>query len=169
MYGLTAWNPLKLPSAFAITFHSAAALAIICAVVSLTIDWTRKRLVYTFPSDLAGIVFFVAVGYLAFFLPFKSPASHAIAFNLVLFAGIFGLIFLGHFRGESSFVNIALLFFGLAVISRYFDFAWELLPRSVFFILGGLLLLGGGMLLERLRRRTLRQMRAVEVGDESET
>lgn len=169
VHALADWAPLELPSAFAIAFHIAAALAIICAIVSFAIDMNRKRLVYTFLSDLAGMVFLVAVGYMALFLPFKSPASYAITFNLVFFAGIIGLIFLGYFRGDSSFVNIALIFFGVAVISRYFEFAWGLLPRSIFFILGGLLLLGGGMLLERLRRRTLKRMRAMEVIDESET
>ena len=162
-------NALELPSAFLATFHIASALAIICAAGSFIIDMSRKRLAYTFISDLSAVVFFVAVGYLALFLPFESPASYAITFNLVLFAGMIGLLFLGYFRGESSFVNIALIFFGLAVISRYFDLAWELLPRSAFFVLGGLLLLGGGMFLERLRRRTLKQMRVMEVVDEGET
>lgn len=162
-------NAIELPSAFVRAFHIAATLAIICAIVSFAIDMARKRLSYAFSSDLAIIVFFVAVGYVALFLPFQSPASYAILFNLVLFVGIVGLVFLGYFRGKGYFINIALIFFGIAVVSRYFEFAWELLPRSVFFIIGGLLLLGGGILLERLRRRTLRRMRAVEVVDESET
>jgi uncharacterized membrane protein len=160
---------LDLPAAFVRAFHISAALAIICAVGSFAIDVTRKRLSYIFSSDLAIIVFFVAMGYVALFLPFQNPASYAVLFNLVLFAGIVGLVFLGYFRGRSYFINIALIFFGIAVVSRYFEFTWDLLPRSVFFILGGVLLLGGGILLERLRRRTLRQMRAIEVVDESET
>lgn len=166
---LTNWDFLALPSVFAVTFHIAAALAVICAIWGFAIDVNRKHLSYKLSSDLVAIVFFVAMGYLALVLPFTSLASYAVIFNLVLFAGIFGLIFLGYFRGVSSLVNIALIFFGLAVIGRYFDFAWELLPRSVFFILGGFLLLGGGMLLERLRQKTLRQMQAIEVADESET
>ena len=89
-------------------------------------------------------------------------------YNLVLFAGIIGLIFLGYFRGEGSFVNIALIFFGLAIIGRYIDLAWGFLPTSAFFVIGGFLLLGGGFLLERLRRKTLKQMQAIEVGEESE-
>ena len=166
---LEAWDPLTLPSAFAIAFHVTAALAVVCAIWSFTIDANRKHLSCILSGDLAAMVFLVAVGYLALFLPFTTPAPHAIIFNLVLFAGILGLIFLGYFKGVGYLVNLALVFFGLAVIGRYFDFTWELLPRSAFFVLGGFLLLGGGMLLERLRRRTLWQMQAIEVADESET
>ena len=165
---IDSWITASLSLAFIITFHVVAALAVICAVWSLIIDADRKSLAYTSWSDLAGIVVFVAIAYLAFFLPAKGQVSYALLFNLVLFAGIIGLIFLGYFRGEGSFVNIALVLFGLAVISRYFDFAWDLLPRSVLFIFGGFLLIGGGILLERLRRKTLKQMRAIEVGEESE-
>jgi uncharacterized membrane protein len=165
---LTNWDFLALPSVFVVTFHIAAALVVICAIWGFALDLNRKHLSYKLSSDLVAMGFFVAIGYLALVMPFTSPASYAVIFNLVLFAGIFGLIFLGYFRGVSSLVNIALIFFGLAVIGRYFDLTWELLPRSVFFILGGFLLLGGGMLLERLRRKTLQQMQAVEVVDESE-
>jgi len=166
---LTAWDFLMLPSAFAVAFHIAAALAVICTIWGLFIDVNRKRLSFQLSSDLAAIVLFVAIGYLLLGLPFTSPIYYAVIFNLLLFAGIIGLIFLGYFRGFSSLVNIALVFFGLAVIGRYFDLTWELLPRSLFFILGGFLLLGGGILLERFRRKTLQQMQAVEVTDESET
>lgn len=162
-------NALELPSTFVRAFHIAAALAAICAIVSFAMDTARKRLSYAFSSDLAAIIILVTIGYVALFLPFQSPASYAIFFNFVLFTGIVGLVFLGYFRGRSYFINIALIFFGIAVVSRYLEFAWELLPRSVFFIFGGILLLGSGILLERLRRRTLRRMRAIEVVDESET
>lgn len=166
---LTNWDFLALPLVFAVAFHIAAALVLICAIWGFTIDVNRKHLSYKLSSDLAAIAFLVAMGYLVLVLPFRSPVYYVVIFNLVLFAGIFGLIFLGYFRGVTSFVNIALIFFGLAVIGRYFDLTSQLLPRSIFFILGGLLLLGGGMLLERLRRKTLRQMQAIEVADESET
>jgi len=43
----------------------------------------------------------------------------------------------------------------LDVTARYFDFFWKLLPRSIFFIVGGLILLAGGMFLERKRRAVL--------------
>ena len=162
------WDPQLLPSAFIIAFSIAVAVAVISVVWSLTIDARRKKTSFILSADLLALLLFTAVGYLALYLPFKSPVTNAVIFNILLFAGIIGLVFLGYFRGAGSLVNIALFFFGLAVIGRYFDLAWDLLPRSAFFVLGGLILLGVGILLERLRRKTMQQMRAVEVEDESE-
>jgi len=168
-HALETWDPMALPLSFAIAFHIVAVIAVICAVWSLFIDVNRKRLSYVLSSDLAAVVFFVGVSYLVLCLPFAAPITYAVIINIILFAGIIGLIFLGYFRGVGYLVNIALVFFGLFVIGRYFDLTWDLLPRSVFFIIGGFLLLGVGILLERLRRKTLRQMQAIEVVDESET
>jgi uncharacterized membrane protein len=56
------------------------------------------------------------------------------------------------------------LFFAFDVIARYFDLFWKLLPRSLFFILGGLLLLFGGVLLERKRRKILSSFDIEEAG-----
>ena len=76
-------------------------------------------------------------------------------FNLLFAAGIIGLICLGYIRRYPPYINIGLLFFVLDVTARYFDFFWKLLPRSIFFIVGGLILLAGGMFLERKRRAVL--------------
>jgi uncharacterized membrane protein len=166
---LRRWDFTQLPLEFAISFHIAAVIAVVGVIWSLAIDVRQKQISGRFTSDLAGIIIIIMMGYLALFLPFESRVPYIIIFNIVLFAGILGLIFLGYFQGVGSLVNIGLVFFGLFVIGRYFDLAWGLLPRSVFFIVGGLILLGVGILLERLRRKTLRQMHAIEVTDESDT
>jgi uncharacterized membrane protein len=166
---LTRWDFTQLPLEFAISFHIAAAIAIAGVIWSLAIDVRQKQISGRLTSDLAGIIIVIMMGYLALFLPFETRTPYITIFNIILFAGILGLIFLGYFQGAGWLVNIALVFFGLFVIGRYFDLAWGLLPRSVFFIVGGLILLGVGILLERLRRKTLQQMHAVEVTDESET
>ncbi|OGO01037.1 MAG: hypothetical protein A2Y90_01835 [Chloroflexi bacterium RBG_13_52_12] len=166
---LVNWHFPDLPTAFIITFHITAALAIIGVAWCLAIDIKQKQSSFKNSGDLLAIIVFTAISYMVITLPFTSPVTYTVIFNVLLFAGIIGLIFLGYFRGNGSLVNIALFFFGLDVIGRYFDFAWKLLPRSIFFIIGGLILLGGGILLERLRRKTLERMRAIEVSDESET
>jgi len=76
-------------------------------------------------------------------------------FNILFALEIVGLIIIGFVRRYPTYVNIGLLFFALDVIARYFDFFWALLPRSLFFILGGLLLLTGGIMLEKKRRKIL--------------
>jgi len=75
--------------------------------------------------------------------------------NIIFALGVIGIIFLGYIRRSSAYINIGLLFFVLDVVARYFDFFWKLLPRSLFFIVGGILLLSGGVFLERKRRKII--------------
>ncbi len=77
----------------------------------------------------------------------------AIAFNLLFLAGLVWLIFAGMHGNDRALVNMAFLFFGVGLPSRYFDTFWTLLNRSYFFMGGGLLLIGGGYLLEKQRRK----------------
>ncbi len=94
---------------------------------------------------------------------FSFKGSLRLIFNLLFLLQIIGLIFLGFIRRYSVYVNIGLLFFSLDVFARYFDLFWELLPRSLFFIFGGLLLLFGGIYLERKRRKILASFHLKEV------
>jgi uncharacterized membrane protein len=110
----------------------------------------------------------VIILFLSLFFPKASPTSVRgglrLFFNILFALEIFGLIILGFIRRYPVYVNIGLLFFALDVIARYFDFFWELLPRSLFFILGGLLLLFGGIILERKRRKILSSFNIKETG-----
>ncbi len=120
------------------------------------------------PETLGLVVLMVVVISLSLFLPKTTPTTVRGDLRLflnVLFAlEIFGVIVLGFIRRYPVYVNVGLLFFALDVIARYFDFFWELLPRSLFFILGGLLLLFGGILLERKRRKILSTFDIEEAG-----
>ena len=77
----------------------------------------------------------------------------AIAFNLLFFAGMLWLIYAGMHSDDRFLVNLAFVFFGLTLLTRYFDTFWTLLNRSYFFMVGGLLLIAGGYALERKRRQ----------------
>jgi uncharacterized membrane protein len=77
----------------------------------------------------------------------------AIAFNLLFFAGLLWLIYAGMYSDDRFLVNLAFVFFGLTLLTRYFDTFWTLLNRSFFFMAGGLLLIAGGYALERKRRQ----------------
>jgi uncharacterized membrane protein len=82
--------------------------------------------------------------------------------NMVFAFIIIGTIILGYVRRYPPYINIGLLFFVLDVFARYFDFFWKLLPRSLFFIIGGLMLLIGGVLLENKRKKVLASFHILE-------
>ena len=102
--------------------------------------------------------------YLVIVLPVCSDLLYPILFNFLLLLGIIGLIFVGYFRGEEAFINLALIFFSVDVVSRYFEFSFSLFDRSLVFIVAGVILLVGGFLLERGRREVVERMRTQEVG-----
>lgn len=68
---------------------------------------------------------------------------------------ILALIY-GYKRGRNYIFSAALGFFILEIITRYFDYFFKVLPRSMFFIIGGIILLTGGIILERNRRKNSR-------------
>ena len=89
------------------------------------------------------------------------PAT--LAANILYAAALLGVIWLGYIRRRPLYINLGLFFFVLDLIARYFDFFFRLLPRSLFFIGGGLLLMAGAVFLERKRRRVLESFRYGEV------
>jgi hypothetical protein len=71
--------------------------------------------------------------------------------NILLFAFIFGMLEHASREDDGVEFNAALTFFAIAVLSRYFDMFFDLLPKSLFFTLGGLVLLAIGGFYERKR------------------
>lgn len=82
----------------------------------------------------------------------SSGVFWAIIFNLVIFLELLGLIFSGYIRRESWLINLGALFLFLLIITKYFDWFFTFLDKSVFFIGAGILLFVVGWLMERGRR-----------------
>ncbi|OPY76674.1 MAG: hypothetical protein A4E65_03129 [Syntrophorhabdus sp. PtaU1.Bin153] len=110
---------------------------------------------------IMAILLYLSLSYAGFLYPHRMHGEGGVPFvmqsiaNLIFAAGIIGIIFLGYIRKSIAYINVGLLFFVLLIIARYFDFFWKLLPRSLFFIAGGLILMLGGIVLERKRRQIL--------------
>ncbi len=76
-----------------------------------------------------------------------------IIINLLLFLLVIGLVYSGLSEHNIFYVNIAFIVFIITFLSRYFDTFWSLMDRSLFFSIGGLLLIVGGYWLEQKRRQ----------------
>jgi uncharacterized membrane protein len=87
---------------------------------------------------------------------FYPPA--AIVFNLLLFGLCLGVVALGYAERRPNLVTVGFWFFGVQLLTRYFDIFGKLMHTSLVFIGAGLLLLVGGGLLERARRQLVRQI-----------
>ncbi len=110
------------------------------------------------PFALSEIYIYMALGFFVLILFFLFKADGAEIFigmlaNLVFFGFIVSLIVIGYRGGYPLLVNFGVFFFVIDFLTRYFDWFWDLLPRSLFFIVGGLLLLVGGIYLEKSRKQ----------------
>jgi uncharacterized membrane protein len=77
--------------------------------------------------------------------------------NATLFSALLGVIYSGARRLDSAIaVNLSTVFFAIAILTRYFDTFFAMMNRSIFFIVGGLILLVGGYLFEQQRRTFVR-------------
>ncbi len=153
--GVLPWSLLSLQAGL-------AAVGVVLFLGYLGVSRDR----YSLPEFLALEVLLLAT----WIVPPALPALGAVArlltsgglwfvvINLLLFGSCLGATTLGVQRGDRALVNVGLTFFAVGVATRYIDVFGQMLERSLFFIGGGVLLLGGGWLVERTRRRLLRQM-----------
>ena len=99
---------------------------------------------------IAAVVILIALN---LFLGGEYGGWMAIALNLLFFAGMVWLLFAGTHTQNRTLINLGFIFFALALMTRYFDTFWSLLNRSFFFMAGGVILIVGGYLLEKQRRK----------------
>lgn len=85
---------------------------------------------------------------------------YTILWNIVSALEILGLISLGYVTNERIYVNIGILFFGILVMSRYFDVFSLYFGTYGSFMIGGALFIALGFGLERFRKKFLEKLSA---------
>ena len=146
----------------------AAVAALIAAWAWMALD-ARQRAQPLLPllTEAAPSFLLLLFAVLVVFLPWNGETAYPVVANLFYGLGVVGLAFLGYLRGREALINLSILFFSIWIFTRYFEYSFDLLDRSVVFIVAGLLLLVGGFLLERARRRVLRRLRQPDAGREA--
>jgi uncharacterized membrane protein len=66
-------------------------------------------------------------------------------------------IYLGVAWESPVFLNTGLVFFAVNLYTRFYEYFWDAMPKSLFFIIAGAALILGGVWVERMRRRVVRQ------------
>lgn len=141
---------------YIISFILMAGLAVLLA--GLTISKIRSNQGGVTEAIFQVIMIAVAAA-VTISLTVLGEAVFVVITNIVLFSAIIAVIVIGYRSREPVLVNVGLVFFVLDVIARYFDFFWDMLDKSVFFMIGGVLLILGGTILERNRRKVLQEMK----------
>ena len=138
------------------------ALSVLIALTAASGIYILKRSGYGRESVKETVVGFLGAFILTvtvFLAGIVGTAGFTAMVNILLFAAIMAVVLIGYSNREPVMINIGIVFFVLDVIARYFDFFWDMLPKSLFFMAGGLLLLVGGTLLERNRRKIIRELK----------
>ena len=124
-------------------------LAIIGLAINLLFNPSKSK-TNSFENGAAlGLLGFTL---LFFFFPAESSV-YTVIYNL-LFAGLtLFLIYIGYQISDIKIVNTGIFWLSMFIFAKYFDFLWDLMDRSLFFIVGGLILVLGGIAMERKRRQ----------------
>ncbi len=142
----------KVTPQFTFAFIGIAVLAALACAYNIWIGKPQGR--FRQLEQQIGLTLCV-IGSIFFLFPVES-GMYTLIFNLILLALILTVLLVGHHREDMSLINIGMMYVGLFILVRYFDFFWELLPRSIFFLVGGCILVVGGIFFEK-KRNALRQ------------
>lgn len=94
------------------------------------------------------------IGFTLFFFFFPAESViYTVIYNLIFALLTVFLIFIGYQKSDIKIVNVGIFWMSIFIFARYFDFFWDLMDRSLFFIVGGIILVLGGIALERKRKQ----------------
>ncbi|MAG11295.1 MAG: hypothetical protein CMI52_00600 [Parcubacteria group bacterium] len=133
---------------FTFFFLTVAVAALLLVVVGLFFNPAKSKTIVLESGFTIGLL---GLGLLNFFFPI-SDGVYQILYNLVFVALIVALYYVGFHREDITVVNLAMGWTAIYFFARYFDFFYDLLDRSIFFIVGGLIFVMGGIALEYKRR-----------------
>lgn len=138
----------QIPNNFVIGFVIFSIIAIILSVVNWFFNRSERTSLIEGPVGIG----FVAVALIFFFYP-STTKIYVLLFNLLLAGFILLLLYEGYQREDMKLVNMGMFWLTVFIVVKYFDWFWDLLDRSLFFLVGGLILVLGGIALEKKRRQ----------------
>jgi len=125
----------------------------IAAMVVIHFGWQRTSL--TDPPVILTLGLLVLLLILS--IVAWTPGPREAYFIVLLTILTAGGIYLGIAWESPVLLNTSIVFFAINVYTRFYEYFWAAMPKSLFFIVGGALLIAGGVWIERVRRRIVRR------------
>ena len=141
------------------------AASVIAVAAMAGLEWWRVRRwggSVVEPFEIATVVLLLTASHVLVRVPAGWEPLYPIVLNALFALAALGLMVSGYLQGREGRINLAMALIALFIISRYFEYSTTLFDRSLVFVGAGVILLAGGFLLERGRRRMLSTMRATE-------
>ncbi|MFH1201843.1 MAG: DUF2157 domain-containing protein [Candidatus Omnitrophota bacterium] len=137
-------------------------LSLIGIMALLMIDEVRKGCFKSKAVNLELLALSLALAGNLILLLSRSVFIGMLAANAVLVAFAIINIFLGVEIKKPSIFTTGIVIFALFIITRFIDVGWKLKEKSLFFIIGGIIILSLGVFLEKQRRKVIERMRQNE-------
>ena len=137
----------------------------VAIAVTAGLAWRRRQRGERETADFAeaGVILVVlAAAHGAALVYVGWQPFYPIVFNVLYALSALGLMASGYLQDHEGRVNLSIGLIALYVITRYFEYSIDLLDSSLLFFGAGVILLAGGYLLDRGRRRMLASMRERE-------
>lgn len=80
---------------------------------------------------------------------------YAIGFNLLLLLTALSSVVLGYYKKQVALVNAGFLIFIVHFVTRYVDMFYDFMPRSLFFIIAGIIVIGIATIMEKKRKQLI--------------
>jgi uncharacterized membrane protein len=128
-------------------------LVALTALFFIHARWQQTRL--SDPPTLA-VLFLLALMLLSSIIAW-APGHREFWFILLLSLLTSAGIYLGIAWESPVFLNTSIVFLAVNVYTRFYEYFWDAMPKSLFFIIGGASLIAGGVWVERARRRLVRE------------
>lgn len=125
----------------------------LAALAFIHVRWRRS----TLTDQPALVVLFLLALMLLTSVIAWNPGHREFWFILLLTLLTSAGIYLGIAWESAVFLNTSIVFFALNVYTRFYEYFWDAMPKSLFFIIGGATLIAGGIWVERMRRRLVQQ------------
>jgi uncharacterized membrane protein len=126
------------------------------ALVALALIHVRWRQTALTDPPVLVVLFFFALTLLFTGIAW-TPGHREVWFILLLTLFASAGIYLGVAWESPVFLNTSIVFFALNLYTRFYEYFWDAMPKSLFFIIGGATLIFGGIWVERLRRKIVRR------------
>ena len=140
------------PTLVWLMFSAPYVLAIVTLAV-IHVKWRRVSLAE--PPAMLALFLLIALAIVS--VVAITPHSRELWFILLLTVLTSSGIYLGIAWESPVFLNTSLVFFAVNLYTRFYEYFWDAMPKSLFFVVGGAALILGGIWVERMRRRLVRQ------------
>ena len=138
--GLSAFRYLKRPHREHTAFEHG--LGVLLVLVAIAFFVWPPQIAVSYPAFRASISYGIPLAQLVY----------TVLFNALLGALSMLLFLVGYYREDIILVNGAVVWSCFLIIARYYDWFWDQLSHSIFFLVGGILLLVLGIFVEKKRR-----------------